>query len=101
MIGLGKGFPKRQLLPFINTLLWSIFLWVGIILRQGVVEQRVTGYPSQAQTINFVVLPAIMTGINFIILFFCKKISISILLIITIIQIPLFFLILMIAGGGV
>jgi hypothetical protein len=101
MTGLEARIGKRMILPLFSVFLWGVLLWLGLVLREGVVEQHVAGYPNQAQTVTFIVFPAIMTTLNLMLVVFAKRIRVAALVAFTAIQVPICFATLMMAGGGV
>ena len=101
MTGLRAHIAKRMIFPLLSVLMWGALLWLGLVLREGVVEQHVAGYPNQAQTMTFVVFPAIMVALNLVLFAFAKKIPVTALVASTAIQVPICFATLMMAGGGV
>lgn len=87
--------------PMISVSMWGALLWLGWILREGVVQQNVSGYPNQAQTTTLVMIPAIMTAFNMLISLISKKIHTGILATSTVIQLFACLYIFTLFSGGI
>lgn len=81
--------------------MWALILYIGIGLYHGVVDQGVLGYPNKSQLLVLIIVPAAMVGVNIAVAAGSKKVAPPILIASLVLQIPIGFLILMAAGGGI
>jgi len=52
-----------RILGLVNLVVWAFWVWTGVGLSRGVVDQHVPGYPSAEQIEYYIGIPALMIAV--------------------------------------
>lgn len=91
----------RGIISILSAVAWSVFLYIGVDLCNGVAERKVPGYPSTGKLEYYVYFPAAMLTLSVCLTIFVNRTPKPAFFFICLSQLLLMFPFLVRYGGGV